>query len=72
MKFSYDKYADAVYIRAKSAKIKRTEKFQDDILIDFDAENKVRGIEILNVSEWLSKDKTPSVEIGNRKIPIPA
>ena len=72
MNISYDKRADAVYIRAKSAKINRTEKIRDDFLVDLDAKGNVRGIEILNASKWLAHNKTPSVEIGKRKIPIPA
>lgn len=75
MKFSYDKRADAVYIRATPAKIKKTEKVQTDFLLDFDAKGKVRGIEILNASKWFSMNNTskvPSIELGKRKIPIPA
>jgi uncharacterized protein YuzE len=73
MKISYDKIADAVYIRAKAARIKSTKKIQNNLLVDFDAKGRVRGIEILDASHWLqSSTKKPSIEIGNRRIPIPA
>ena len=73
MKISYDKLADAVYIRAKTARIKSTKRIQNNLLVDFDAKGRVRGIEILDASQWLqSKNKRASIEIGNRRIPIPA
>ena len=73
MKISYDKTADAVYIRAKAARIKRTQRIQGNLLVDFDARGEVRGVEILHASRWPSSgSKVLSVEIGKRKIQIPA
>lgn len=73
MKISYDNIADAVYIRARTARIKTTKRIQSNLVVDFDAKGRVRGIEILNASHWLqSNNRTPSIEIGNRRIPIPA
>ncbi len=73
MKISYDNKADAFYITAKNAKITRTKRVDRDILIDFDAKGVIRGIEILNASRWfLSNKKQPSIEIGSRRIPVPA
>ena len=73
MKISYDNKADAFYITAKNAKIKRTKRVDRDILIDLDAKGAIRGIEILNASRWfLTNNKQPSIEIGSRKILVPA
>ncbi|MBI2639778.1 MAG: DUF2283 domain-containing protein [Candidatus Sungbacteria bacterium] len=71
MKIRYDKEADAIYIRIKSAKIKKTVKIEADILADFDEKGNTCGIEILNASKQLPT-KERSVEIGKRKMPIPA
>ena len=71
MKISYDKTADAIYIRMKTARVTRTKKIEGNLLADFDAKGNVRGIEILHASRWLLGTK-PSIEIGERKILIPA
>lgn len=70
MKISYDKAADAVYIRAKVARIKSTKRIQDNLLVDFDAKGRVAGVEILKASSWLQSKKKPNIEIGKRRIPI--
>ncbi len=73
MKISYDNKADAFYIMAKNAKITRTKRVARDVLIDLDAKGAIRGIEILNASSWfLTNNKQLRIEIGNRKIPVPA
>ena len=73
MKISYDNKADAFYLRAKNAKIKRTKRVARDILIDLDAKGSIRGIEILNASRWFLPNKQPPrIEVGSRKILVPA
>lgn len=71
MKISYDKRADAMYIRVKDARIKQTKKIRSNFYIDLNSKGEVRGIEILNASQWFSGSE-PSVEIGRQKVRIPA
>jgi len=50
MNASYDKSVDALNISLKEIKpesVKQTIALNDDIIIDFDKENKIIGIEIL-------------------------
>ncbi len=71
MRISYDKSADAIYIRVKTAKVKKTLKIQDGLFADVDRTGKVCGLEILDVSHWLPK-RDRLIEIGKERISLPA
>lgn len=65
MKVTYDKEADAMYVyfeepRAGSAKY--TVALNDDIIVDFDKDKKIIGIEILSASQNLSKRELKEVQ----------
>lgn len=48
MKVSYDKSADAVYIYIKQSVVSESKEKAPGIFFDFDENNEVIGIEILN------------------------
>ena len=50
MKIEYDRQADAMYIRLKAGVVAESEEVRPGVVLDFDAEGKVLGIEILDVS----------------------
>ena len=50
MKIEYDPKADAMYIRFKSGAIAESDEIRPGLVIDFDEEGKVLGIEMLDVS----------------------
>lgn len=54
MKISFDEKADALYIQFQKGKVKRTVKLEDGILIDIGKDDKIFGIEILDVKERIS------------------
>lgn len=60
MKFEYDKDVDAAYIYVehpiKDGEVKKTIELNDNISIDFDKNNKLLGIEILDASKILKKE----------------
>jgi len=60
MKLEYDKEVDAGYIYIeypiKKESVKKTIELNDDIILDFDANGKLIGIEVLNASKVLSKE----------------
>jgi len=60
MRIEYDKEADAVYIYIvsdiKEGEAKKTLQLNDDIILDFDKNEKLLDIEVLNASKHLSKD----------------
>lgn len=59
MKLEYDKEADAAYIYLKypveDGEAKHTLELNSNIILDFDNQNKLLGIEILDASKVLSK-----------------
>ncbi|MEK6812358.1 MAG: DUF2283 domain-containing protein [Nanoarchaeota archaeon] len=59
MKLEYDKDVDAAYIYIESplkdGKIKKTIELNENIILDFDENDKLVGVEVLSASKVLSK-----------------
>jgi len=55
MKATYDKEADAMYIRVKEGKTRKTIEISDTILADVDARGQVLGVEILFISSQMPR-----------------
>ncbi len=53
MKVRFDQEADALYIRLDDAPVIESEEVGPGIVLDFDAENRVVGIEMLNAQRRL-------------------
>lgn len=51
MKFEYDSEVDALYIRIEETDITRTEELKEGINLDFNSQDRLVGIEILNALE---------------------
>ena len=51
MQFSYDKVANAMYIRFSNEKVRVTEEISEGIIVDYGLEDEIIGIEILNYSK---------------------
>ena len=50
MKIEYDPKADAMYIRLANGAVSDSDEVRPGVVLDFDAEGNVLGIEMLNVS----------------------
>lgn len=66
MKLEYDKDADAAYIYIqhliKEGAAKKTIQLNDNIILDFDENSKLLGVEILDASKVLNKKVLLEVE----------
>ncbi len=51
MKVHFDEKADAIYLRLDDSKIVESEEVRPGIVLDFNDQNQVVGIEILKVKE---------------------
>lgn len=51
MQFSYDKVANAMYIKFSNEKVRVTEEISEGIIIDYGLGDDVIGIEVLNYSK---------------------
>jgi len=71
MKATYDKEADAMYIRLQSGKVHKTRHISEWMLTDEDKKGHILGIEILFVSSQFSKKDINSTLRAGR-IPIVA
>lgn len=58
MKVRYDPVADAVYLRLDDSAVVDSEEVQPGIVIDFNGDNQVVGVEILGV-----KARTPRADL---------
>ena len=71
MKVSYDKVADAMYIRLCDGKIKGTVKVNDRFMFDVDTKGNTVGIELLDASVQLSEKGIKGLEKNvMRGIPV--
>lgn len=51
MKFEFDPQADAVYLELTDADVNESKEVQPGIIMDYDAEGRIVGIEVLYVSK---------------------
>lgn len=66
MKITYDKEADAMYIRLLEGEFQcRVVRVTDDIAMDFAVGEKLVGIEFLGASRLFEKPDTPAIELKN-------
>ena len=74
MIFTYDREIDALYIRLKETTVS-TQHLEDGIALDYDAANRLSGIEMLDASQRLDNtvmlqqvvfEKVPAREIENQ------
>ena len=64
MKITYDKEADALYIRLLEGDYQcRAVRVTDDIAMDFAAGEKLVGIEFLGASRLFKKPDAPDIEL---------
>ena len=64
MKITYDKGADALYIRLLEGQHQcRVVRLTDDIALDFAAGEQLVGIEVLRASRLFEKPESPAIEI---------
>lgn len=57
MRLKVDKENDVLYLRLNESSIVESEEVQPGIVLDFNAEGTVVGIEILNLSTRMSPDQ---------------
>tara|TARA_Y100000310_G_C20680827_1_gene815832 strand:- start:2063 stop:2272 length:210 start_codon:yes stop_codon:yes gene_type:complete len=59
MKIEYDKTVDAAYIYIKSpiknGEVKESKKVKPNVVLDYDKEGRLLGVEFLNASKTLNK-----------------
>lgn len=70
MKIEYSKEEDAIYVYFKEEYVAKSKEIEDGVVIDFDKNGQIIGIEVLDVSQRFSLADIANVSIEN--IPIEA
>lgn len=65
MRIHYDEKVDALYLRLDDSKIVDSEEVRPGIVLDFNAENEVVGIEVLDL-----KRRVPKVDLKQLKVEV--
>ncbi|MEO0094746.1 MAG: DUF2283 domain-containing protein [candidate division WOR-3 bacterium] len=65
MKIEFDKQADALYIYMQERPVKKTKEIEEGILVDFDEDNRLIGIEILDVTKRFNLSDIVNLQIEN-------
>jgi uncharacterized protein YuzE len=66
MKLTYDKEADALYIRLLEGEYQcRVVRLTDDIALDFAAGEQLVGIEVLGASRLFEMPEEPAIDLKN-------
>lgn len=63
MKIEYDQQADAMYIRLRAGKVVESEEVRPGVVLDFDAQGQVLGIEMLDVSQRTDNPRELAMEL---------
>lgn len=63
MKIEYDQQADAMNIRLRAGSVAESDEVRPGVVLDFDAEGQVLGIEILDVSKRTDNPRELAMEL---------
>lgn len=62
MKLKVDQENDAVYFRLDDTAIVESEEVQPGVILDYNAQNKVVGVEILGIMERVAPERLKSLQ----------
>lgn len=62
MRIILDKESDALYFRLDENRIVDSEEIKPGVIVDYDANDRVVGVEFLNVSSRASKEQLNSIQ----------
>ena len=68
MKIEYSDTADAIYVSFKEAFVAKSKEVEEGVVVDFDENGHLIGIEILDVSERYTLADIANVNIENMPI----
>ncbi len=72
MKIEYSKTADALYVYFKEVSVAKNREIEEGVVLDFDSNNHLIGVEILDASRRLSSSDLANLNIENLPIGIEA
>lgn len=70
MRIEYSKESDALYVQFKEAYVKKSKEIEDGVVVDFDENNHIIGVEILDATQRFKKEDLVNINIEN--LPVEA
>jgi uncharacterized protein YuzE len=64
MRIRVDRKNDALYFRLDESQIIESEEIQPGVILDYDKNDKVVGVEFLNISSRASDDELSSIQFN--------
>ena len=61
MKIKIDKNSDALYFRLDESRIVESEEIRPGVILDYDNDNRVIGVEFLGISQRATKEELSSL-----------
>jgi uncharacterized protein YuzE len=68
MKIEFSKEADAVYIYFKEDFVAKSKEIEDGVIVDFDSDGHLVGLEVLDVSKRFKLSDLVNVNIENMPV----
>lgn len=68
MRVRYDEQVNALYIRLKETPYYESDEIKEGIILDYDKDGNIIGIEILDASEYLTPDELGTVKFDISRI----
>jgi uncharacterized protein YuzE len=65
MRIMIDKESDALYFRVDESRIVESEEIRPGVILDYDENNRVVGVEFLGISERASMEELSSLHFQN-------
>jgi uncharacterized protein YuzE len=65
MRIKIDKESDALYFRLDESRIVESEEIRPGVILDYDENDRVVGVEFLGISERASMDELSSLHFQN-------
>ena len=62
MRIKVDREADALYFRLDESRVVESEEIQPGVVLDYDDDDRVVGVEFLNVSARASQEELSSLQ----------
>ena len=68
MRIQYDREADARYVQMQEKKVAKTKEVEEGLLVDFDEENRLIGIEILDATNRFALSDITNLHVENMPV----
>ncbi len=68
MRITYDEEVDALYIRLKETPYYESDEIKEGLILDFDKEGNLLGVEILDASEYLSAEELATLSFNLERL----